>query len=103
MSNLDQHLDANKLATLEATASNMALSLVMSQHPLLSPFEIYDSAYEEFMDANSDDDWPEGFLAWQPFENYRLGDMQDLLEDFRDRLMVFAERVLVDCEVIKDE
>mgnify|MGYP000306626285 FL=1 len=103
MSNLDQHLDANKLATLEATASTMALSLAMSRHPLHSPFEAYDSAYEEFMDANPDDDWPEDYLAWQPFENYTLGDMQDLLENFKDSLMVFANQVLVDCEVIKDE
>jgi hypothetical protein len=29
--------------------------------------------------------------------------MQDLLENFKDSLMVFANQVLVDCEVIKDE
>ena len=103
MINLEKHLDAKKIAALEATVSLMALSVVMSRHPVLSPFEEYDSAFEEFMNADSNGDWPEGFMAWEPFSNYSLGGMQDLLENFQDSLMTFAKQVLVDCEVVKDE
>jgi hypothetical protein len=91
--------------TIDKHAWNHALDMVMSTVPPPDFYEssLYESACEEFMDADSDGDWPEDFVVWQPFENWDLGDIQELVEEFRDSLMIFASQTLLDTGVITNE
>jgi len=79
--------------------------MVMSKVPPPAFYETssFDTACDEFMQSDSRLDWPEDFLIWQPYENYSLGDAQELVENFRDSLISFARITLIDAGVITDE
>lgn len=105
MKSLDKLIGPVTFLTIDQHAWDEALKMVMSEVPPPAFYETstYDTASDEFMDADPNGDWPEDFLSWQPFENYGLGETQELVENFRDSLISFAKTTLMDAGVITDE
>ena len=102
---LEQKLDPLTFSKINEQAWHQALLMTFSEVPTPDNYEEGCSSYanpcDEFMDATGD--WPEGFIVWQPFENWQLEAVQETVEEFRDSLMSFARKTLVSAGVIDDE
>ncbi len=104
---LEQMIDPVIYSNINEKAWQQALLMVMSEVPPCESYgssQSYETACNEFMDANgSDGDWPEGFIVWQPFENWALCGVQGVIEEFHDSLISFAQTILIQTQVIDDE
>ncbi len=103
-----EQLDQSIYARLDQAAWHQALLMAMSDIPSADQYGTdkpgsYASPCNEFMEANESDGWPEGFIVWQPFENWALCGVQGLVEDMHDSLINFARQTLIITKVINDE
>ncbi len=89
---------------IEDIAWHQAILMVMSEIP-----KNIDDPCKLFMELQSGNEIPDGFIPWGSFEYWTLGDLQELISDISDSLISFAKEIIVnsgddlDCYLLHDQ
>ena len=94
MSELEQKIDPVLYSSIEILAWNVAFKMVAATYP-----EDGDDSCSYFMWLK-EADLPDGYTVWAQYDSYKLQELQELIEQYKDSIMAFTEKVLTFCTVI---